>query len=143
MIPQVTRWTMATVFAIAAAATAASQSASVDAGRVICEQLGELSQVKVAVQMTLSQSKTAEETIVALADRMASELDGCRKTPDRPSCQPGPRSQITAAVQKLTAQAEELQGARQAIELRLKEIDEKRQTLLAQLTNKDGCLDAK
>lgn len=142
MIRQSWRWAAAVVCAVAAAATAASQAPTADAGRVVCDQLGDLSQVKEAVQKTLSQSKTAEETIVALAERMAGELDGCRKAPDSPSCQPGLRSQITAAVQKLTAQVEELQTARQAIEQRLREIDEQRQTLLTRLTNKDSCAHA-
>jgi DNA repair ATPase RecN len=139
MIPRRWRSVAAAVCVVAAVATAASQTPPADADRVACEQLGNLSQVKAAVQQTLSQSKTAEATIVALAERMAGELNGCRAAPDGPSCKPDRRSQITAAVQKLTAQAEELQTARQAIEQRLKEIDEQRQALLTRLTSKDSC----
>jgi hypothetical protein len=140
MIPeQVRRWVAAGVVAVAAAATAAAQSPSAEADRVICEQLRDLAQVKAAVQQTLSQSRAAEETIVALAKRLAGDLQGCSKTPGSPSCQPGPRSQMTATVQKLTAQVEDLQTARKEIEQRLKEIEEKRPPILARLADKGGC----
>lgn len=139
MILEARRWAAAAVLAVAGAAAAASQGPSAEADRVICAQLGDLAEVRTAVEKTLSESTTAEETIVALARRLAGDLEGCRKTPDNASCRPGLRSQMTATIQKLTAQAEDLQAARQAIEQRLKEIEEKRSPILARLTYKDSC----
>jgi hypothetical protein len=104
MIPQAKRWAMAAVCTIAAAA-AAAQGPSTEPDRAICAQLGDLAEVRTAVQKTLGESRTAEATIVALAQRLAGDLDGCRRTPDSPSCLPGLRSQMTATIQKLTAQA--------------------------------------
>ena len=139
MTLHVRRWAAAAAVAVAAAATAASQSPSAEPDRILCAQLRDLAEVRTAVQETLSQSKTAEETIVALAQRLARDLDGCSRTPDSPTCRPDLRSQMTATIQKLTAQAEDLQTARQAIEQRLKEIEEKRPPILARLTDKDSC----
>jgi hypothetical protein len=106
---------------------------------VLCEQLGNLSEIKAGVQQTLAQSTLAEAALEALVKRMADELDGCSKTPQSPSCQPALRSQTTSAIQKLTGQVEDLQTARQAIEQRLKEIDGQWKTFLDQLKNKDAC----
>jgi hypothetical protein len=139
MILRAKRWATAAVFAVAAAAAAAAQSPSREPDRAICAQLGDLADVRTAVQRTLDESRTAEAAIVGLAKRLADDLDGCRRTPGSPSCLPGLRSQTTAAIQKLTAQAEDLQAARQAIEQRLKEIEEKRAPILARLTDKDSC----
>jgi hypothetical protein len=140
MIPQQVRRPVAVVLvAVAAAATAAAQNPSTEADRVICDQLRDLAHVKAAVQQTLSQSRAAEATIIALAKRLAGDLQGCSKTPDSPSCQPGPRSQMAATVQKLTAQVEDLQTARKEIEQRLQEIEARRSPILARLTDKDGC----
>jgi thymidine phosphorylase len=123
----------------AAAGTAAAQSPPADADRVLCEQLGNLSEVKAAVQQTLAQGMLAEATLEALVKRMAEDLNGCSKTPESPSCQPALRSQTTSAIQKLSAQVEDLQTARQAIEGRLKEVDGKWKTFLDQLKDKDSC----
>ena len=105
----------------------------------MCDQLGDLAQVKAAMEKTLSQAQVTEDTLVALAKAESDKLDSCGKTPDSPSCQPDRRSQMTAAIQKLATQAEELQTARQAIEQRLKAIDGQRRILQAKLTTKDDC----
>lgn len=140
MIPQkVRRRVAAGVVAVAATATAAAQSPLADADRVSCEQLRDLAEVKAAVQQTLTQGKAAEDTIVALAKRLAGDLQGCSKTPDSLSCLPGPRAQLTATVQKLAVQVEDLRATRKEIEQRLQEIEQKRAPILARMTHTDGC----
>ena len=139
MMARMGRSAAAAVLVVAVAARATAQGQPADADRVLCGQIGDLSAVKAAVQETLAQSMLAETTLEALVKRLADDLNACSKTPESQSCQPALRSQTTSAIQKLSAQVEDLQAARQAIGERLKEIDGKWTTFLDQLKDKDSC----